>query len=49
MKYVYVCILYIESLCCIAEINPTMCINYTSIKYIKKKKSRALSFNEGHL
>ena len=29
----YICIT--ESLCCVAEINTTLCINYTSIK--KKK------------
>lgn len=32
---VYVCIM--ESLCCISEINPTLSINYTSIKKLGKK------------
>ena len=35
-KSIYLCI--IESLCCIAEINTTLQINYISIeKYINKK------------
>ena len=35
--YIYICIT--ESLCCTAEINTTLSINYTS-KQIKKKKTK---------
>ena len=31
-----------ESLCCTAEINTTLQINYTSIKFLKMKKSGQL-------
>ena len=37
IKNVYICIT--ESLCCTAEINTTLEINYTSIKYIKRNFS----------
>ena len=37
---IYMCIT--ESLCCTAEINTTLQINYTSIKFLKMKKSGQL-------
>ena len=37
-KDIYICIRITESLCCAAEINTTLEINYTSVKFKKKNK-----------
>ena len=37
--YIYFCMCITESLCCEAEINPTLKISHTSIKYLEKNKS----------
>ena len=39
--FIYVCI--IESLCCTAEINITLQINYTLIKFKKEKREKDLA------